>query len=350
MLRNPLRAIASWLTIGIPLALLAACFDGGTTPASNAGGGATYPPARVFALLDPGESPSAMARFAALATVDGLAFRARWRDLEPNDGGYDWSALDAAFDAVRAHDKRLTVHVGVSGGGWPDWLRGADAVIYNYTGPQGGTSDPLPWDAVFLARYERLVATLAAHLRDRGDLARLHAVSVGAPVAEMSLVACRNNLLGGFAYNRASYLAAWAASIGSHGNRFGEAAVLVSAPVGMICAPDNDGGAFYQAVMSAAQPTTGRLAIFAADLNAQGSARVGALDAAFRQRFALHLQTIWSASDDPGRRLAGSLSDAVCQGLRLGAAYLEIYRVDLESAEPATRQAIETARTGRGCD
>lgn len=334
--------------LGISMALLTACGGGGLEIVwTSEPVGTTYAPAAVYALTDPGESAASMSQLAALPSVDGLAYRARWRDLEPAEGVYDWTTLDAAFDAVRG--KRLTVHIGVSGGAWPDWLARAGAVTYGFAGPLGRVTDPLPWDAVFLNRYDNFVAALAAHVRGRGDMGSLNAISVGAPVSEMSLLGCQNNLLGGFAYGRTSYLSAWASTIGSHRDRFGAARILVSAPVGVICQPDNDGSAFYSAVLTAARAGGGNVAIFAADLNALGSSRVGQLDPALRRQFELHLQTIWSATNDPGHRMAGSLQDAVCQGLRLGAGYFELYKSDLSSADAAIRRAIDSARTGRGC-
>ena len=321
----------------------------GPAPAGPGEPVAAYAPVAVHALMDPGESSSSMAQFAALASVDGLVYRARWRDLERTQGRYDWTTLDAAFDAVRTRNKRLTVHIGVSGGAWPDWLASAGAVTYSFVGPRGQVTDPLPWDAVFLTRYDSFIAALAAHLQSRGDLALLTAVSVGAPVSEMALAGCQDNLLGGFAYSRSSYLSAWATSVGSYRDRFGAAAILVSAPVNVICRPDSDGGAFYSAVMAAARTTNSKLAIFAADLNALGSSRVGQLDASLRQQFPIRLQTIWSATGDPDNRMAGTLQEAVCQGLRLGAGSFEIYKSDLSSSDPAIATAIDTARTGRGC-
>lgn len=346
-----LRTVRRLIPFTILLTLITACGSGGGGASGTPVAAAitTYSPAKVFALMDPGESSVSMAQYAAMATVDGLVYRARWRDLEPTAGNYDWTTLDAAFDAVQARGKQLTVHIGTSGGAWPDWLASIGAVTYSYAGPLGTVTDPLPWDGVFLARFDSFVAALAAHIQGRGDMGRLNAVSVGAPVAEMSLVGCQNNALGGFAYSRASYQSAWTTTIGSYRNRFGAAAVLVSAPVSAICLPDSDGSAFYSAVMTSAATTTGNLAIFATDLNALGSRRVSQLDVSLRQQFHINLQAIWSATNDPSNRMAGTLKDAVCQGLRLGAGYFEIYKGDLSSSDATIRSAINTARTGSGC-
>ena len=46
-------------------------------------------------------------------------------------------------------------------------------------------------------------------------------------------------------YVRASYLDAWRSSVDAVNSSFPEVIKLLSAPVSMICWPDNDGAAFY---------------------------------------------------------------------------------------------------------
>ena len=80
---NTRRAALFLIAFGIPMALVTACGGGGGAPGAPEDTGTAHAPAKVYALMDPGESPSSIAQFAALTTVDGLAYRARWRDLEP---------------------------------------------------------------------------------------------------------------------------------------------------------------------------------------------------------------------------------------------------------------------------
>jgi hypothetical protein len=322
-------------------------------PTSEAPAPAPEPshPAKVFALMDVGDSTAVLDGFAARATVDGLAFRTSWNMLEPAQGVYDWTRLDAAFDTVRARSKQLTLHVGVSSIGLPSWLGGLGAVTYSYRTPTGATiTEPIPWDATFLSRYTQFMAALGAHIQARGDSGLLYAVSDGAPVAEMSIVGCQNAILsGGIAYSRASYLSAWKTTVDAHAAAFPATKLFISAPVPVICMPDNDGKAFYTEVMNHALGKSSAATVFAADLNAAGSARLRQVDASVSNRAAIAFQMIWSSVNDPQNRMQGTLNDAVCQGIAGGARYFEIYKVDISSSDAAIQNAIQSARAGQPC-
>ena len=308
-------------------------------------------PAKVFALMDVGDPMSMLDGFAERTAVDGLAFRASWRTLEPLAGVYDWTTLDSAFDVVRARGKQLTLHVGASSIGLPSWIGESGAVTYTYRTPLGATAtEPVPWDPVFLSGYVRFVAALAAHIRARGDSGLLYAISDGVPAAEMSLVGCQNGTLsGGIAYSRARYIDAWKTTIDAHSSAFSSTRLFVSAPVGVICMPDGDGRAFYTEVMDHALANNPAASVFAADLNARGSARMGQVDAAITDRAGIGFQMIWSSTNDPQNRMQGSLEDAVCHGIASGGRYFEIYKTDISSSLPAVQNAIGRARTGQPC-
>jgi hypothetical protein len=345
--------ILSWGLLALGLAMLASACGGGSGSSTSPVTGQPPPPAqvsKVFALMDVGDSTSVLDEFASRETVDGLAFRTAWRVLEPQDGIYDWTALDAAFDTVRAHGKQLTLHVGATSLGTPKWLTALGVVTYTYSTPAGAATEPVPWDAIFLARYTRFVSALAAHVQARGDAGLLHAVSDGAPVAEMSIVGCLNgSLAGGIAYRRADYLNAWKTTVDAHAAAFPANALLISAPVAVICMPDNDGSAFYTEVMNDALAKTAQPTVFAADLNAAGSARLAQVDASIKSRTAIAFQMIWSSVNDTQNRMRGTLQDAVCRGVASGAHYFEIYKADISSSDAAIQNAIQLARTARQC-
>ena len=301
--------------------------------------------------MDVADSTAVLDDFAARATVDGLAFRTSWSSLEPVQGVYDWNKLDAAFDTVRARGKHLTLHVGVSFIGIPSWLGGLGVVTYSFRTPTGATvTEPIPWDATFVSRYTQFLSALADHIQARGDTGLLYAVSDGAPVAEMSIVGCQNAILsGGIAYSRANYLSAWKTTVEAHAAAFPAARLFISAPVSVICMPDNDGKAFYTEVMNHALARSGTATVFAADLNAAGSARLRQVDGSISARAAIAFQTIWSSVNDTQNRMQGTLNDAVCQGIAGGARYFEIYKVDISSTDMAIQTAIHNARAGQPC-
>ena len=300
--------------------------------------------------MDVGDSTSVLDDFAARAAVDGLAFRTAWRVLEPQDGVYNWTALDAAFDTVRARGKQLTLHIGASFLGIPNWLVALRVVTYSYNTPMRAVTEPIPWDAIFLSRYTRFVSALAAHIRARGDTGLLYAVSDGVPVAEMSIVGCQNGILsGGIAYSRTGYLNAWKTTIDAHTAAFPATRMFISAPVAVICRPDNDGKAFYKEVMSQALAENAQTTVFATDLNAAGSARLVQVDASVRTRAAIAFQMIGSSTRYTQNRMQGTLREAVCQGIGAGARYFEIYKDDISSPDVTIQNAIQLARAGQHC-
>jgi hypothetical protein len=62
------------------------------------------------------------------------------------------------------------------------------------------------------------------------------------------------------------------------------------------------------------------------------------------------LQFIGPASDDPARRMVGTLKSAICVGLGpYGASLMELYKVDLTSTDPAIQAAVAAIRSPGGC-
>lgn len=304
----------------------------------------------VFALMDPGDTSALIDSYASRANVAGIALRTSWDLLEPSNGVYVWSTVDAAFDAVRARGKHLTVHVIGTQGMTPKWLTALGVATYTYSSPTGSVTDPLPWDTVFLTRYTQFMAALGAHIRSRGDGSLLAALSDTVPVPEMSLVGCKNGVLsGGTAFNRTSYLTAWETTVDALATAFPNVPLYISAPVNVICASDNDGKAFYTELMNHAFTKTSSATVFAADLNALGSSRMAQVDSFISRRAAIAFQTIWSATNDPQNRMRGTLKDAVCKGIGYGARYFEIYKADLANPDAAIQDAIQRAYAGHGC-
>ena len=339
-----LRRAAHASAAPVTLALLAACGGATTMPVTYATPGSAY------ALMDPGATTAALQQFAALPSVDGLAFRVLWSQLEPAAGAYDWTALDTAFAVVRQQGKMMTIHVGPTSVGLPGWLGPLGMASYTYTDPHGTHTDPVPWDDVYLSNYRTFVAALGAHIQATGNMNLVAAVSDPLPETEMSIPGCQDGrLAGSVPYDRGQYLAAWQSTISAYANAFPGIRLFVSAPLSFICLNDgNDGRMFYSDVMGYARSVTSHAAVFAADLNALGSQRLRQLGALAGQA-TIGLQTIWSYSDDPSNRMQGSLADAVCQGWNAGARYVEIYQADLSNADPAVQAAIGSARTGHGC-
>jgi hypothetical protein len=337
--------------------VLASCGNGSSgadsDPSSMAPPPAGSTAALSYALMDAGDGASAFNTFLALSTVDGIAIRTSWQSLEPTKGSFDWSAIDAAVSAATTYGKKITLHVLASAyASPPSWVYTDGAQSYTYATPTGTTkTDPVPWDSIFLARWETFVSALASHLTASGGLARIQYVSVAVPVPEMSLVGCTNGLLGGtLAYSRANYLDAWRRTVLATQTAFPSVAKLLPVPVSMICRPDNDGPRFYHDLFEyvLSLGATG-FSHYATDLNALGSARMNGI-VADSNRAAVGLQFIWSATDDPSNRMQGTLRDAICSGLKTyRSQYFEVYKADLQNPDPNIQGAIEAIHSPALC-
>jgi len=100
--------------------------------------------------------------------IDGIAIRLGWSAAEPSDGVFNWSGVDALIAQVTPYDKKVSINLAA---GWkaPAWLysEGAQGFDFIWDKPWGPAyctrvTTPVPWDPVFLAKWEDLVAAFGA--------------------------------------------------------------------------------------------------------------------------------------------------------------------------------------------
>ena len=124
--------------------------------------------------------PTANAVMSSLGIVgmDGVVLVIAWSAIEPSMGQFQWTTLDPWLAA--AANKKIDLIV-TAGSDEPSWLfqpapGGAGATALNFTiSPHSGatglcqslTMAP-PWDSAFLARWDVMLAALAAHLKSIG--------------------------------------------------------------------------------------------------------------------------------------------------------------------------------------
>jgi hypothetical protein len=93
----------------------------------------------------------------------GINVLLNWSDLEPEEGVYDWSALDQALSDAEAHGKRVAprVYTNASEFGYatPDWVFDAGAASYF---PDDGAEvwQPVPTDPVFREKFGAFLSAL----------------------------------------------------------------------------------------------------------------------------------------------------------------------------------------------
>lgn len=110
-----------------------------------------------------------------IAGMDGIALVIGWSEIEPSMGQFQWTLLDQWL--TTANGKKIDLIV-TAGNDTPSWLfdpppGGGGAKALNFTiSPHSGATGQCqsltmaaPWDAAFLARWDVMLAALAAHLK-----------------------------------------------------------------------------------------------------------------------------------------------------------------------------------------
>jgi hypothetical protein len=143
--------------------------DGSVTPQTHIGA------AGLYGLLSVDETTDSEtgAQFLAHDDYAGVSVRSTWSTLEPSEGTFDWRAFDDWFAEARDHDKRVILRVKA---GWctPDWVYEAGAEAFWYDEDQNGgerSRMPVPWDAVFQAKWSTFLAELGARYGEEPSVA-----------------------------------------------------------------------------------------------------------------------------------------------------------------------------------
>lgn len=99
-------------------------------------------------------------------SVDGISIRQTWADLEPTEGHYNWSFLDAEVAQADAAGKPVLLRV-LTQNGKPKWvtaaITAADGKFFTFTAEGVTSTIPVFWDPTFLAKKKAMIAALGAH-------------------------------------------------------------------------------------------------------------------------------------------------------------------------------------------
>ena len=129
----------------------------GSRPAPPRASTDDSPPSGLVVVIQnkPQQNPS---NLTALANplISGVALQIHWRDIEPTQGKPDWSKLDELFAAAESSKKwvQLLIFPGFFAPAWAIAGVKTEEFAIQY-GPGKGTdlSLPMPWDALYLARW-----------------------------------------------------------------------------------------------------------------------------------------------------------------------------------------------------
>lgn len=273
--------------------------------------------------------------------IKGVALQVGWRDIEPEEGKYDWSKVDELISMAKSANKRITLHLLPLRP--PQWVFDAGAEPFVFTirvpgNPRQGeqVTEYVPWDPVFLKKWAILVERFGARYNREPAI---FAVSVTAPAPEMMLPGSFPPHSESFRrlqeiYNRDAYLSAWRRMIDAYHLAFPDKPKFVAPGIVL------EDAYFADEVLEYAWKKFGdKLWAFSAGLKAIRPSRfppmihIYSLLEQYGKKANLGFQMIWSASRDPHNRMEGSLRGALENGISLGANYIEVYESDVLSPD-----------------
>jgi hypothetical protein len=128
------------------------------------------------------------------SAVDGVVFNLPWNLGEPLEGTFNWAPLDGVLAQAAANGKRVSV---VLGAGWqtPSWVYADGARQFNFVwdhsnwGPAlcNVAAIPIPWDAVYLAKWTAFVAAAGARYDSNPTVASVKVTGLNSKTQEIFL-------------------------------------------------------------------------------------------------------------------------------------------------------------------
>jgi len=133
-----------------------------------------------------------------------------WSQIEPQEGVYNWTALDEKLNEAVAKNKETTLSLGVSGNGLPSLGYPVETPAWVFQAMQneannccggitklGTRSTPVPWNTVFQSKLRNILRAMRNHLKENPAYDRLVSAIImycGGPWGEMNL--CSGGKLG----------------------------------------------------------------------------------------------------------------------------------------------------------
>ncbi|MGH7878696.1 MAG: beta-galactosidase, partial [Candidatus Binataceae bacterium] len=128
------------------------------------------------------------------ANIDGVVVGQAWSAIEAVEGKFTWSKLDAVLSQAAGSGKKVSI---VLGAGWqtPAWVYTDGAQKFKFIWDQAGwgpklcsvASIPVPWDAVYLAKWGALVAAAGARYATNPTIASVKIAGINSKTQELFL-------------------------------------------------------------------------------------------------------------------------------------------------------------------
>ena len=267
--------------------------------------------------------------------LQGIVIRARWSDVNPSKGHYDWSRIKDAVSKITNAKKhwKLKIFTGISD---PVWLQqeGVQYFTFNNPNPQPFHPDPtysmpVPWDTKMLGFYDTMLAAAAAEFDGNPYL---DLVAIGGPTQfslEMHLPDEVSSLPG---YSPQKLINAWKTSINSYANHFKK--TMGNVDIASSAGTASEGTTIAQSVADYVFTVLGaRGAVQHDAYNAKAS-----LDSYYVNQIVVgegalgHTFGFEQVTASTDSRYGGSFASSVSRACGYGAAYMDIYTPDDSNA------------------
>ncbi|MFQ5456599.1 MAG: beta-galactosidase [Nitrospirota bacterium] len=137
----------------------------------------------------------------AMPDIKGSSIRARWKNIEPSEGKYNWSYLDTEIKKAKAHKKSVTLRI-LTGVWSPDWLykKGTSQFVFMDRNPLHKRTYgkslrmPIPWDESYLKAWEVFIMAMGNRFGKDPAVVMVHLSGPTCLTAEMNLPHKKDNL------------------------------------------------------------------------------------------------------------------------------------------------------------
>lgn len=126
--------------------------------------------------------------------IDGIVYQVAWNAIEPSEGTFNWSSIDTVMAQAQAASMHVSLAV-MPGYQTPTWVYSDGAQQFQFLwdiaswGPKlcSVQSLPVPWDPIYLAKWNSMVAALGGRYGSNPTLASVKVTGVNSKTGEIFL-------------------------------------------------------------------------------------------------------------------------------------------------------------------
>jgi len=290
-------------------------------------------PTGIFVCTGQGPTPD---REVGMPFISGWLVRPGWDKVEPKDGRYDWRCIEDEIKTAKRLDKKITLTI-LGGPHAPTWLFDAGAKGFDYrfaSRYRRNARDarmPIPWDEIFLARWTSLIRAAGDRFGSEERIELVHVTGATQNGLEMHLPFGKLNQR---RWEEAGYtprkmIASWKQIIDAYAEAF------PNTPLDIDIHPVLGSCKVAEEVVAYGYGKLGKqFGVFGGWLNGKPAAndrrhaRLHRIVEKYGKLSFADFQLIGNQTRQPERFADGKLESAINQGMRWGARYFEIWRID----------------------